>query len=181
MLTRSWEQCWRDPDHTIYIDDLVHDRTEAGYFVVRYLVMRGLYALNVYVGVTEGIASAGWPYYLVPLYVHGGLTFSSLGDGKVWPADWWWYGWDYAHAGDRSWAELELPSLPRSRSRLRTWTPDLVAPEARRAAEQMLALVVMGWQPKQEEIREYLQEEEQRGSSMSPQSGKLKGLAQADD
>ena len=32
--------------------------------------------------------------------VHGGLTYSEEGDGKYLPKDYYWFGWDYAHAGD---------------------------------------------------------------------------------
>ena len=32
--------------------------------------------------------------------VHGGLTFSGLGDGEWRPAGYWWFGFDCAHAGD---------------------------------------------------------------------------------
>lgn len=32
--------------------------------------------------------------------VHGGLTFSGMGDGKLRPAGYWWFGFDCAHAWD---------------------------------------------------------------------------------
>lgn len=32
--------------------------------------------------------------------VHGGLTYSGLGDGKFLPEDYWWFGFDCSHAWD---------------------------------------------------------------------------------
>lgn len=32
--------------------------------------------------------------------VHGGLTYSSMGDGEYLPEGYWWFGFDCAHAGD---------------------------------------------------------------------------------
>jgi len=40
--------------------------------------------------------------------VHGGLTFSGMGDSKLWPAGYWWFGFDCAHAWDLVPKILEL-------------------------------------------------------------------------
>jgi len=53
-----------------------------------------------YLGVPKEHPLAGFNYDDIPLSCHGGLTFSSEGDGKLYPKGYWWYGWDYAHAGD---------------------------------------------------------------------------------
>ena len=44
----------------------------------------------------------------LPLNVHGGLTYAS-GESKLLSNDFFWYGWDYAHAGDRTYFD----NLPR--------------------------------------------------------------------
>jgi|GEM_PF-2225311 len=53
-----------------------------------------------YFGIPKYHPLAGFYYDEVPLRCHGGLTFSSEGDGGKYPKDFYWYGWDYAHAGD---------------------------------------------------------------------------------
>lgn len=74
------------------------DRHDDG---VRVLVMRGPGSLCAYVGVPLSHPLAGKDYDDVPLSCHGWLTFSREGVGP-WPEGWWWYGWDYNHAGDRA-------------------------------------------------------------------------------
>lgn len=37
---------------------------------------------------------------LYSINVHGGLTYSKWGDGRVLPSSYYWFGWDYAHLGD---------------------------------------------------------------------------------
>jgi hypothetical protein len=39
---------------------------------------------------------------------HFGVTFSGEGDGRIRPAGWYWYGWDYAHFTDHISIPLEL-------------------------------------------------------------------------
>jgi hypothetical protein len=53
-----------------------------------------------YLGIPEDHPLAGFYYDEVPLRCHGGLTFSSEGDGKNYPSGIYWYGWDYAHGDD---------------------------------------------------------------------------------
>jgi hypothetical protein len=53
-----------------------------------------------YLGIPEDHPLAGFHYDEVPLRCHGGLTFSSEGDGENYPSGIYWYGWDYMHAGD---------------------------------------------------------------------------------
>ena len=53
-----------------------------------------------YVGIPKGHPLWGVKYddaydYIQELNVHGGLTYSEMGKG-----DWWWFGFDCAHAGD---------------------------------------------------------------------------------
>lgn len=75
---------------------ILHDEIKDG---IRFIVMRGPSALCAYVGVPSDHPLAGFDYEGVPVNCHGGLTFSREG-GDEWPEGWYWYGWDYAHAGD---------------------------------------------------------------------------------
>lgn len=53
-----------------------------------------------YIGVNKNHELAGFHYDDIPLQVHGGLTYSDEGAGEYLPEGYYWYGWDYAHAGD---------------------------------------------------------------------------------
>ena len=75
---------------------------------VRCLIMRGPAHLCAYLGVPINHPLAGYNYDEIPLRVHGGLTFADKGDGKNRPTGYWWYGWDYGHAGDATTYEIEL-------------------------------------------------------------------------
>ena len=91
MTTPTFEETAKDEPGKIYEDSM-----ENG---VRYLIMRGPSSINAYMGVPQNHPLWGFDYDSIPLDVHGGLTYASEGKGH-WPAGWWWYGWDYAHAGD---------------------------------------------------------------------------------
>ena len=69
-------------------------------FVRRALVVEGPMSLTAYVGVPIEHPLADQNYDDVPLDVHGGLTHGAPGDQVHRPLGWYWYGWDYAHAGD---------------------------------------------------------------------------------
>lgn len=97
VTNRTFAECAKDPRGTIYHDEMLEEGT------VRFLIMRGGASLNAYLGIPEGHALAGKDYETFDLDVHGGPTFAGTGDEKdgLWrPRDWYWYGWDYAHAGD---------------------------------------------------------------------------------
>jgi hypothetical protein len=53
-----------------------------------------------YLGIPEDHPLAGFNCEELPIRCHGGLTFSDEGDDKYYPKGFYWYGWDYAHAGD---------------------------------------------------------------------------------
>src|SRR5688572_17088313 len=80
------------------VGHIFEDRHEDG---VRFLIMRGPAALCAYVGVPDSHPLAGQSYDDMPIQCHGGLTYGDNG-GDKWPKGWYWYGWDYAHSGDRS-------------------------------------------------------------------------------
>lgn len=74
---------------------------------VRYLIMRGPGALCAYVGVPSGHALSGEDYDNIDLECHGGLTFSGAGSGEYHPEGFYWFGWDYAHCGDKTFYDLQ--------------------------------------------------------------------------
>jgi len=74
---------------------------------VRYLIMRGPGALCAYFGVPLDHPLAGFCYDDLSVDCHGGLTFGSEGDGEMRPAGVYWYGWDYAHSGDKSFYDIK--------------------------------------------------------------------------
>lgn len=59
-------------------------------------------------------------YRDIDLDVHGGLTFSGMGDNHHFlEDDIWWLGWDYAHAGD---FYYKPPHLAENKFNDRDWT-----------------------------------------------------------
>ena len=116
-MDKTFEQMAKDNTGTIY-----EDGYENG---VRYLIMRGPAALCAYVGVPSDHPLSGRDYDDIPLEVHGGLTYASQGKDP-WPTGWFWYGWDYAHAGDVSFYDLDLaakrPDLYTMQSNDKAWT-----------------------------------------------------------
>lgn len=65
---------------------------------------------TVYFGVPITHPLAGFGYDDIPLSCHGGLTYSEEGNGKYHSKCFYWYGWDYAHAGDLTYYDLESAS-----------------------------------------------------------------------
>lgn len=93
----TWENISKAESGTVFLDEF-----DEG---VRFFIMKGGSALCVYVGIPIDHPLAGFGYDDLPLECHGGLTFSGAGHkskegGSIWPEGFWWYGWDYAHAGD---------------------------------------------------------------------------------
>jgi hypothetical protein len=122
-LPDTWGEVVAAPVGHIFVD-----RHEDG---VRFLIMRGPAALCAYVGIPESHPLAGHSYDDVPLQCHGGLTFAAKGE-KMWHAGWYWYGWDYGHAGDRSvYSDLHplqgFADFERTETR---WTPKMVDEDA---------------------------------------------------
>jgi len=180
---KSWLECYRDPLGTIYVDETLERDSDHGRLAVRLLVMRGGVALTAYVGVPPDAPAAGWGEELVPLEVHGGLTFAGAGGDGIRPDGWWWYGWDYGHAFDATWVCLDLVAqgieAPRFPGDVE-WTIEMVAPEARAAADQMMALLVAGWRPSAEataeqEERDRSQEQYRRDVADGTASKRLEG------
>ncbi len=67
---------------------------------IRIIIMRGPVSFCVYLGIPLDHPLAGKSYNDLLIECHGGLTFSAKGE-KQWPEGYWWYGYDYAHGGDK--------------------------------------------------------------------------------
>ena len=114
MISKTFEQIAKDPVSTVY-----EDFVEEG---IRCRIMRGPCGMVAYLGISPSHPIAGKEYDDIPLDVHGGLTFSRAGDGKNWPKGYWWYGWDYAHAGDKAFYDLERPWASAWKDNYHEWT-----------------------------------------------------------
>jgi len=124
-LPDSWDEVLASPRNHVWVD-----RFEDG---VRFLILRGPSSVCAYIGVPKSHPLAGFEYDGVPLDCHGGLTFSCEGgETGPWPAGWWWYGWDYGHAGDRSTYD-DLPGIKAlgfGECDEQRWTPKMVDDES---------------------------------------------------
>lgn len=66
---------------------------------VRILVRRGRFSFCAYLGVHRSHVLAELPELEFP--AHWGINFREWGAaGSPWAEDWFWWGWDYGHAGD---------------------------------------------------------------------------------
>lgn len=78
---------------------IVFDKFEDG---LRFIILRGPASFCAYVGVPKDHPLAGFDYDdLMGVSAHGGLTYAGNGITGS-PDGYYWYGWDYAHAGDVS-------------------------------------------------------------------------------
>jgi hypothetical protein len=126
-LNHTFEECAKDALGTVYADIQLDD--------VRVLIMRGPASVNAYLGFREGHPWYGKEYEDIEGIVecHGGLTYSGK-DERVWPAGYWWIGWDYAHAGDVNFYDID-PVIANLRANIRhpiwsfqevAWTPAMI-------------------------------------------------------
>ena len=107
---------------------------------IRLLIRRQDGSLYVYVGIPETHPLAGHSIELIPLPVHGSLTYGATGTGNFLPVHLYWYGWDYAHQH-----ESFLPAtgpLPVTSSDS-YWTIERVEQEAIEALESFKALMLL--------------------------------------
>jgi hypothetical protein len=70
---------------------------------LRGLILQGPFCICAYLGVPQDHWIADMPS--LEFDCHWGVTFNGDGGSSLRPAGWYWYGWDYGHAGDM------LPSL----------------------------------------------------------------------
>ena len=119
-----------------------------GEFVgIKYIVMRGPGAMCCYIGIPRkkyNKFTLGWDS--VPIDVHGGFTYSEIGlRGVRNDKNIHWLGWDYSHAGDMSFYDLN-PRLHKrqadNRHRgLTKWTPYKGLKHCHNACIQMKKLI----------------------------------------
>ncbi len=110
---------------------------------LRGLVVQGPFSLCAYLGVPL----EHWLAQVDELQFdcHWGVTFAGEGDGQIRPAGWYWYGWDYAHAGDAmDFPEAVRALLPEGlrQPRGKRWTVDEVEHEVIDAAQSLHAQLV---------------------------------------
>ena len=74
---------------------------------IRIVIKKSFSSWCAYIGVPNTSNVSGHDYDNIDVSCHGGLTFSSTNQGFKIPRslskdskEWYWYGWDYAHAGD---------------------------------------------------------------------------------
>lgn len=115
-IAERFPQTWDDVKAAT-AGDVFCDEFEDG---VRFIIVRGPAALCAYLGIPTAHPLAGFEYDDLPVEAHGGLTYSGArvhGDGSTY-----WYGWDYAHSGDRSTYD-RIYATDRDEA---AWTPALV-------------------------------------------------------
>lgn len=133
-MTKTFAEIAADPRGTVYHEEDCE--------TFQFLIIRGGASLCAYVGVPLDHPLAGKPYDDFPLDCHGGLTFSDKGDGGWGHLEgYWWYGWDYAHLGDRSFYDsrlkLNIPAFPGQRE----WTVSMVLKDCQETLEQFAKMV----------------------------------------
>ncbi len=76
------------------------------YGMFKGLILRGPCSLCAYIGVPMWHNLAGRDYDSLPdiADVHGGFTYAAPIIGIDVPKDYWWFGWDYAHWNDETFA-----------------------------------------------------------------------------
>ena len=130
-MNKTFLECARDEVGTIY-----HSGMRQG---VKYLILRGPVSVNAYLGIPEDHPLAGQDYNDVNLPVHGWLTFARFGeDGSSWLPEFYWFGWDYAHSGDRCFHDLEYHVF---RPDDIEWTPDMIFKEVKEAIPKLVRLM----------------------------------------
>ena len=93
-MDKTFEELAKDEVGTIYYRE--HDEG------LEFLILHGPSSLCAYVGVPKNHPLAGHSYDHLPVRCHGGLTYGRYGGEKsLMPDNKFWYGWDYAHSGDR--------------------------------------------------------------------------------
>ena len=101
---------------------LVYDEFDEG---VRVVIIRGPASLNCYMGIPQDHPLAGHGYDDICVRAHGGLTYSGNGVMGC-PEGFYWYGWDYAHAGDVSMYDFPIQFSDDDVE----WTPAMIKKDA---------------------------------------------------
>lgn len=131
MTDKTFIECSKDMVGTVYHSGTLHG--------IKYLVLRGPVSVNAYLGIPKDHPLAGKHYDEIDLHVHGRLTFGDFGeDGTDWPPGYYWIGWDYAHANDKCFYDLNYPSWT---SGDREWTPDMIFKEVKQVIPDLVRLM----------------------------------------
>lgn len=142
-MTKTFAELAADPRGTVYHEEACETS--------RFLIVRGGASLCAYVGIPLAHPLAGKNEDALPLECHGGLTFSDKGNGRWGRLEgYWWYGWDYAHGGDRSFYSLSYPRMAVDRDE-REWTVPMVLKDCQKTLEQFAKMVEDGTVPVMEE------------------------------
>lgn len=114
---------------------------------LRGLVLQGPMTLCAYLGVPRDHWAANMDE--LDFDCHGGITFRAEGGGEndSWPADWFWYGWDYGHWRDGwnqtpaqlGWPKSAWPMYAQIAPPGKVWTVDEVVVELIDAAVELSA------------------------------------------
>lgn len=113
-------------------------------FPLEGLIMRGGASLCAYIGFPLWHPLANMSYDDIPLEVHGGLTFADKGHGQ-WPEGKYWIGWDYAHAGDKCFYDLDWHHAAIPGFNEKEWLVEEVAAELKEATNDFVWLFLFGW------------------------------------
>ncbi len=115
------------------------------------MVLQGPMSVCAYLGIPKDHPTAGKDYNDVDLDCHGGLTFGEVGNGKSYDESLYWYGWDYAHAGDAFSMDADgadfvdfantIAGCSFGGERNKRWTAEEALEEARRVASQLKAIM----------------------------------------
>jgi hypothetical protein len=98
---------------------------------IRFVVLAH-FGFCAYLGVPVDHPLAGFGYDEMPLDCHGGLTFAYEGDGENRPKFFYFYGWDYSHAGDKTFSRTGLIESPYKGDR--EWTLGEIKAEMKSAS-----------------------------------------------
>lgn len=112
---------------------------------VAIMILRGYGSFCCYLGVPRGtkieefIKQTQWVDSRIN--VHGGFTFFGLFEERPWAKDYYWVGWDYAHAGDA--LDTALSNIFNfGGSQTKDWTLVEVKKEAFQARGKLQKLIV---------------------------------------
>ena len=115
-------------------DTLVKEWIEDG---IKAVIISRHSHFTAYLGIPADHPLSGFSYDDLPLSVHGGLIFGSEGMEKF-PKGYFYYGWDYAHAGDYTYFDYRPDKLE---SDEHDWTLEEVEKEVKEAIYDFKVLV----------------------------------------
>ena len=92
----TWEDLLAMSEGTKVYEEVFSTKPE-----IKFIILRNFASLCAYIGVPlKSPLAKHPPEGMQELCAHWGINFADKGDGEIRPKGYWWYGWDYAHAGD---------------------------------------------------------------------------------